>query len=148
MLRDSLNERSRQLWAASEAHAVGYGGASLVARATGISWSTIVRGLAEAQAGGPAQPGRVRRPGGGRKRATAVDPRLPAALDALAELVSRGDPESPLRWTCKSTRVLARKLSWAGHPASEWLVRQLLADLGYKSPSESEDDRGPPAPRS
>jgi hypothetical protein len=130
MLEGSLNERSRRLWAAAEAQALGYGGVSLVAQATGISRSTIMRGLKEPRAKhGTA--GRVRRRGGGRKHATAVDPGLQAALETLVDPVSRGDPESPLRWTCKSTRGLARELGTAAHPASEWLVRQLLYGLGY-----------------
>jgi hypothetical protein len=131
MLKDSLDERSRRLWAAAEAQALGYGGASLVAAATGISRSTIVRGLKEARGEGGAGEGRVRRPGGGRKSATVLDPHLPKALESLVEPVSRGDPESPLRWTCKSTRLLARELVAGGHHASDWLVRQLLYDLGY-----------------
>lgn len=143
MLEGSLNERSRRLWAAAEAQALGYGGASLVARATGISRSTIVRGIREtrpkrgtrrgASVGlkGVAEPGRLRRRGGGRKPATTSDPQLIEALDSLVEPVSRGDPESPLRWTCKSTRVLARELAVQHHEASDWLVRQLLYDLGY-----------------
>jgi hypothetical protein len=130
MLKGSLNERSRRLWAATEAQALGYGGVSLVARATGISRSTIMRGLKEPRAKS-GTPGRVRRRGGGRQRATAVDPGLQTALETLVEPVSRGDPESPLRWTGKSTRGLARELETADHPASEWLVRQLLYGLGY-----------------
>jgi hypothetical protein len=132
MLEGALNERSRRLWAAAEAQALGHGGASQVARATGISRSTIVRGLQEARAKqGGAPEGRIRRCGGGRKRATAVDPQVAVALEALVDPVSRGDPESPLRWTCRSTRLLARALAAAGHPASDWLVRHLLYDLGY-----------------
>jgi hypothetical protein len=131
VLRQSLNERSRRVWAAAEAQALGYGGTSLVARATGISRSTIVRGRAEARGRPGAAGGRVRRAGGGRKRSTALDPSLRVALEQLVDPASRGDPESPLRWTCKSTRLLARELLAAGHQASEWLVRQLLYDLGY-----------------
>ena len=131
MLEGSLNERSRRLWAAAEAQALGYGGVSLVAQATGISRSTIIRGLKEPRARQGAHAGRVRRRGGGRKQATAVDPGLKVALEALVDPVSRGDPESPLRWTCKSTRGLARELGTADHHASEWLVRQLLYGLGY-----------------
>ena len=132
MLKHSLNERSRRLWAASEARALGYGGASLVARATGISRSTILRGMKEVRRSRrPLPEGRVRRPGGGRKNAKAIDPGLSSALEQLVEPVSRGDPESPLRWTCKSTRLLAEELGAEGHPASDWLVRQLLYDLGY-----------------
>jgi hypothetical protein len=79
----------------------------------------------------PLPEGRVRRPGGGRKRAREIDPGLSTALEQLVEPVSRGDPESPLRWTCKSTRLLARELVARGHRVSDWLVRQLLYDLGY-----------------
>ena len=132
MLKGSLNERSRRLWAAAEAQSLGYGGVSLVAEATGISRSTIVRGMKEGRSTKrDAEEGRVRRAGGGRKRATVVDPCLEVALESLVDPVSRGDPDSPLRWTCKSTRLLARELAVEGHPASDWLVRQLLYDLGY-----------------
>ena len=131
MLKHSLDERSRRLWAAAEAQALGYGGASLVVRAIGISRSTIVRGIRETQGGPSAEEGRVRRAGGGRKRATAIDPSLSAALEQLVDPVSRGDPESPLRWTCKSTRLLAKELVAEGHRASDWLVRQVLHDLEY-----------------
>ena len=132
LLKDSLNERSRRLWAAAEARALGYGGASLVVRATGISRSTVLRGMKElGHRRRPLPEGRIRRSGGGRKHATAIDPGLSSALEHLIEPVSRGDPESPLRWTCKSTRLLARELVRQGHPASDWLVRQLLYDEGY-----------------
>ncbi len=83
------------------------------------------------ETGGEAGPGRIRRPGGGRKSATAIDPSLSAALERLVEPVSRGDPESPLRWSIKSTRLLAKELVADGHQASDWLVRRLLYDLGY-----------------
>ena len=142
MLEGSLNERSRRLWAAAEAQALGYGGASLVAQATGISRSTIIRGLQEARARKGAQGGRVRRRGGGRKSATVVDPRLKVALESLVDPVSRGDPESPLRWTCKSTRLLARELAAEDHPASDWLVRQLLYDLGYSLQANRKSKEG------
>lgn len=132
MLRSTLTERSRRLWAASEAQALGYGGVAVVSAATGISRSTIMRGLKEPlDRGTRLAADRVRRPGGGRKRATSVDPALTTALEALVEPGSRGDPESPLRWTCQSTRVLAQALSDAAHPASDWLVRHVLHDLGY-----------------
>jgi len=131
MLKRSLTERSRRLWAAAEAQALGHGGASLVVRATGISRSTIVRGMKEAGAAHGVEEGRIRRPGGGRKSATTIDPSLRAALERLVDPVSRGDPESPLRWSCKSTRLLAKELVADGHQASDWLVRQLLYDLGY-----------------
>jgi hypothetical protein len=132
MLKHSLNERTRRLWAAAEARALGYGGIAIVAGATGISRSTIVRGMKEARHGRkPPGEGRIRRRGGGRKSATTIDPSLRSALEKLVDPVSRGDPESPLQWTCKSTRILAQELVAQGHPASDWLVRQLLYDLGY-----------------
>jgi hypothetical protein len=131
MFKDSLNERSRRLWAAAEAQALGNRGTSLVVRATGISRSTIVRGRKEAEGGRGATEGRIRRPGGGRKSATAIDPGLRVALEHLVEPESRGDPESPLRWTCKSTRLLAKELVAGGHQASDWLVRHILYDLEY-----------------
>jgi len=130
-LRGSLNERSRRLWAVTEARALGYGGASLVARATGISRSTIVRGMREVRSSKSPETDRIRRPGAGRKRATAIDPRLSVELERLVDPGSRGDPESPLRWTCKSTRQLAAELTAKGHAGSDWLVRQLLYELGY-----------------
>jgi hypothetical protein len=131
MLKHSLNERSRRVWAAAESQALGYGGVSLVTRATGISRSTIVRGMKEAGGGRGAGKGRIRRPGGGRKSATVIDPSLGVALERLVEPVSRGDPKSPLRWCCKSTRLLAKELVAGGHQASDWLVRHLLHDRGY-----------------
>jgi hypothetical protein len=131
VLRSSLNERSRRVWAATEAQALGYGGASLVARATGISRSTVVRGAREIGSKRSAEEGRVRRRGGGRKSATSIDPNLSVALERMVEPVSRGDPESALRWTCKSTRQLAAQLTVEGHPGSDWLVRQVLYELGY-----------------
>jgi len=130
-LKASLNERSRRIWAVTEARALGYGGTSLVALATGISRSTIVRGIREIRSKSAAAGGRVRRVGGGRKRATAIDAELRAALERLVDPVSRGDPESALRWTCKSTRGLATELTAQGHPGSDWLVRQILYELGY-----------------
>jgi hypothetical protein len=130
-LKGSLNERSRRIWAVTEAQALGYGGGSLVARATGISRSTIFRGTREVRGKTVVGENRVRRQGAGRKSATAIDPGLSTALEQLVDPLSRGDPESPLRWTCKSTRQLATQLSEKGHPGSDWLIRQLLYALGY-----------------
>jgi len=130
-LKGSLNERSRRIWAVTEAQSLGYGGASLVARATGISRSTIIRGAREVQSKAVISENRVRRQGAGRKNATAIDPTLCSALEQLVDPLSRGDPESPLRWTCKSTRQLATELAKNGHAGSDWLIRQLLYTLGY-----------------
>ena len=126
-----FTERSRRLWAATEARALGYGGIGLVERATGISRATIQRGLRELDAKAPLPPGRIRRPGGGRKHTTAVDRTLLRDLDALVEPTAPGDPESPLRWSSKSVRTLAVALQALGHTVSHTVVAELLHDLGY-----------------
>jgi transposase len=127
-----FTERSRRLWAATEARALGYGGITQVARATGISASTIRRGLRELDdANAPLPPERTRRAGGGRKRTTTLDPTLLDHLEALVEPTAPGDPDSPLRWTCLSTRTLAVALEALGHVVSHTLVAELLHGLGY-----------------
>jgi hypothetical protein len=126
-----LTERSRRLWAASEARALGHGGIALVERATGISRSTIQRGLRELDDPTQLPPDRTRRAGGGRKRTTALDPTLLRDLDALVEPTAPGDPDSPLRWSCKSTRTLAVALQALGHAVSHTVVAELLHELGY-----------------
>ena len=126
-----LNERGRRIWAATEARELGRGGIAMISRATRISYSTIVRGLQEMESGGSAEPGRVRRPGGGRKSRLEEDPGLAADLEALVEPTASGDPESPLRWTSKSVRMLSEHLRAAGHAASHQLISELLACAGY-----------------
>lgn len=131
-LLSKLNERQRRLLLAAEARDIGWGGIAQVHRATGISRRAISRGLRELkQPGRPLPPGRVRRPGGGRKRTVTKDLTLRTDLTALVEPSSRGDPESLLRWTCKSLRNLTRELRAQGHTVSTWLVAELLAELGY-----------------
>jgi hypothetical protein len=131
-LEPALTERTRRLWAATEARALGRGGPGRVARATGLSPATIRRGLAELDADdAPLAAGRVRKPGGGRKRATVLAPSLLRDLDALVEPTAPGDPESPLRWTCLSTRTLAVALEALGYRISHTVVAELLHDLGY-----------------
>ena len=125
-----FTERSRRVWAASEARALGYGGIAQAVRATGISRATIQRGLRELAADAPA-PERTRRPGAGRKRTTALDPTLLADLDALVEPTAPGDPDSPLRWTSKSVRTLAVALEALRHRVSHTVVAELLHTLGY-----------------
>jgi hypothetical protein len=125
-----LDERQRRLWVGAEARVMGKGGISLVARATRMSRPTIYRAMAELEAP-PVLDGRVRRPGGGRKRLVDHDPGLAAALDALVDPDSRGDPMSPLRWTCKSTGQLALALTRAGHPVSDTVVGEMLRASGY-----------------
>jgi hypothetical protein len=126
-----LTERSRRLWAATEAQAIGYGGIAQVARATGIAASTIQRGLRELTSGEPIVGTRTRKIGGGRKRATDLDATLLRDLDALVEPTAPGDPDSPLRWTCLSARTLAVALEALGHHISHTVVAELLHGLGY-----------------
>jgi hypothetical protein len=124
-----LDERARRLMAASEAMMLAYGGVSVVHRASGLSRQAIARGIREIQQGeqgATLAPGRIRRPGAGRKPVTVRDPALLEALDCLIEPVTLGDPESPLRWVCKSTRVLAAALSRQGHPISHVKLAHLL----------------------
>jgi len=130
-LRPVFDERSRRLWAAAEVRAAGRGGFTAVVKATGLSPHALSRGLRELDSKEPVDPQRVRRPGGGRKSAKSLDPELTGMLERLVEPASRGDPQSPLRWTCKSTRSLAKELCAAGHQVSHTLVAQLLRDLGY-----------------
>ena len=132
LLAKHLDERLRRCVAAAEAAALGPRGISIVSRATGVSRRAIRRGLTELRERAGARPaGRVRRPGGGRKRASEKDPTLRRDLEQLVEPTTRGDPESPLRWTCKSVRQLAAELERQGHQASHQLVSELLDDLGY-----------------
>ena len=125
-----LDERARRLVAASEALQLGYGGISLVSRACGLSRVTLTQGVRDLAAA-PLAPGRRRRPGAGRLKLVVRDPELPRRLEALVEPLARGDPASPLRWTCKSTRTLAAQLSAQQHPISHEKVAQLLRELEY-----------------
>jgi len=133
-LGELFDERGRRLWAAVEAGELGRGGVSLIARATGLSRNTISRGLQELaglQRGEPLPQGRIRAEGGGRKTLTEKDPQLLEELERLVEPTTRGDPQSPLRWTCRSTRQLAEALKQQGHPVGRQKVCELLGALGY-----------------
>lgn len=135
-LKGNLTERARRLFVASEATAFGYGGIAAAARATGMAPSVIGRGIAEMRAleSGAApnlDPGRSRRPGAGRKKATDKDPQLLPALKALVESTTRGDPESPLLWTARSQRNIVDALGKQGHQTSMKMVSRLLKELGY-----------------
>jgi hypothetical protein len=145
-LAPALTERSRRLWAATEAQALGHGGIAMVERATGISRSTIVRGIQETKAGATLGPYRTRRPGGGRKKATDKDATLMADLEALVEPTASGDPQSPLRWTSKSVRRLAAELQALGHVASHRLVAELLQACGYSLQANRKTREGPQHP--
>jgi hypothetical protein len=129
-----LDERRRRQWAAAEAQEVGWGGISLVARATGLSRPTIAIGLKELQLSSKSRvvaAARVRSAGGGRRTLTQADPGLLEALGRLIEPSTRGDPMSPLRWTCKSTAKLAEELTRQNHPVSDRTVALLLKQSGY-----------------
>jgi len=158
LLRPLMDERMRRQWAASEASILKRGGVTTVAKATGLSRTTIGEGMRELRERAhlaiedescvSEHPTRVRRPGGGRHTLTAGDPTLLRDLEALIEPTTRGDPQSPLRWTCKSTRNLAEALSRQGHRASHQTVSVLLHELGYSLhalrktlPSGSHPDR-------
>jgi len=137
LLQSEFDERSRRLWAATEAIAMGHGGVKAVSRATGIAESTIRIGKKELKQGAIARkppqtvPRRIRKKGAGRKPLTAQDDSLISALDSLVEPTARGDPMCPLRWTCKSTRKLAQELRRQGHRISHTKVSQLLRSMGY-----------------
>jgi len=137
-----LDERTRRLMAANEAVAWGYGGVSAVHRACGLSRQAIARGMAEIAKGTSAEGGRIRRAGAGRKPLTTHDPRLLNALDRLIEPHTRGDPDSPLRWICQSTRTLAAQLGRQRHPISHVKVAQLLHAQQYSLQGTRKTDEG------
>jgi hypothetical protein len=136
-----LDERQRRMLAGAEARALGRGGIALVARATGMSRSTVQKGAAEVDAGVPVS-SRVRRLGAGRKQLIDHDPGLLGALDDLVEPTARGDPAAPLRWTAKSVRALAGELTRLGHRVSPSKVGQLLAGLGYSLQAPTKQNEG------
>ena len=137
-----LDERTRRLLAANEALALGYGGVSCVHRACGLSRAAITSGIREIEEGVQLAPGRVRRSGAGRKRITVSDPSLLVALDRLIDPDTRGDPESPLRWVCKSTRTLADVLRRQHHRISHVTVADLLHEQGYSLQSNRKVEEG------
>jgi hypothetical protein len=131
VVKPHLTERQRRVWLGAEARELGSGGVRLVADAVGVSPDTVRRGRDELDDPQPLEIGRSRAPGGGRKRAEDQDPALVEALDRLVDPDSRGDPMTPLRWTCKSLRTLARELHSQGHQVSASLVQRLLHEAGY-----------------
>jgi transposase len=130
-LAGELEERARRRWAAVEAVSLGWGGIAAVSQATGLARSTIERGIRELESQTTVPLGRQRQPGAGRRRVEEVDAGLQPALERLLEPASRGDPQSPLRWTCKSTRRLAKELTAQGHTVSHTTVAELLKQAGY-----------------
>jgi len=141
-MQPTLTERGRRRWAATEAIALGHGGIALVEWATGVSRSTIARGMRELVEGDDLDPERVRRPGGGRKGKVDQEPRLGIDLESLVEPTAPGDPQSSLRWTSKSIRALARGLRAMGHEVSHTLVRELLHEMGYSLQGNSKQKEG------
>jgi hypothetical protein len=126
-----FDERRRRLWAAAEASSHGRGGIAAVARATGLNEETVRRGVRELESGEAIGPGRVRRPGAGNRPVTETHPGVEAALEALVDPVTRGDPQSPLRWTSKSAAKLAVALAERGYGISDRTVLRILKRLGY-----------------
>jgi hypothetical protein len=137
-----LDERTRRLMAASEALVLPYGGVSRVHRACGLSRNAIAKGIREIQSGTALEAGRVRRRGAGRKPLTVHDPHLLIALDRLVEPDTLGDPQSPLRWVCKSTRVLAAELGRQRHPISHVKLAQLLHQQHYSLQGTRKTEEG------
>ena len=131
VLEAVLDEKSRRLLVAAESKAWGAGGISAISKTTGVSRQAIRQGLRELEQSPTHPAGRIRRPGGGRKSAKQKDPTLMADLEKLVEPVTRGDPESWLRWTSKSVRKLAEELSGMGHEVSYPVVAELLHEMGY-----------------
>ncbi len=130
-LRAVMDERRQRLWAAAEARALGRGGVAAVERATGMSRRRILVGMQELAAPSAIEADRVRRAGAGRPTVISSDPTLPRDLERLVESTTRGDPQSPLRWTCKSTRNLAAELLKQGHEVSPQKLGELLTELDY-----------------
>jgi transposase len=141
-LAPTFNERSLRLFAAAEANAIGYGGVSRVSRITGLSRPTIEKGQRELRDPCALSSPRIRRKGGGRKHRCDVDSSLLSTLEGLVEPLSRGDPMSPLRWTCKSTRALAGALVERGHATSQRMVWTLLRRLGYSLQANRKMEEG------
>ena len=141
-MRSTLNERSRRLWAATEALEIGRGGIVAVRRATGLSYTAVARGISDIRAGNPVDPVRVRRPGGGRKRLATLDGMLAGDLEGLVEPLSRGDPETRLRWTCKSLRHLSKELEGMGHQISHTVVGEMLREIGYSLQANRKNQEG------
>jgi hypothetical protein len=131
LLASLLDERAQRLLVGAEAACVGYGGVSLVSRATGVCREAVAEGVKDVTEPERLPKGRIRREGGGRKRTVLKDPTLQTDLESLIEPMTRGDPESPLRWTCKSLRRLSAELNAMGHRTSHRMVAELLHEMKY-----------------
>ena len=139
---EHLSEKEKRIWAASEAITIGRGGDTIVFEATGISRVTISKGKKEIKSKDIISPGRIRKSGGGRKNLTKKYPRIVNDLDTIIDPVTRGDPQSPLRWTCKSTYKLAEALKAKGHLISQKTVYSLLQEMGYSMQSNRKKMEG------
>lgn len=126
-----LDEKQRRLFAAAEALSYGEGGITNVAQILGMSRSTVSKGIKELQGSDAIDTGRIRSPGGGRKRTVDTDPTLKSDLEKLIDPTTRGEPQSPLKWTFKSTRTLSDELNQIGHYTSHKMVAELLKEMGY-----------------
>ena len=142
LVRPHLTERQRRVWLGAEARELGSGGVRIVAEAVGVSPDTVRRGRDELDDPQPLEVGRSRAPGGGRKRAEHTDSGLVEALDKLVDPETRGDPMTPLRWTCKSLRTLATQLCEQGHQVSASLVQRLLHEAGYSLQANTKTREG------
>ena len=142
LMNPALNEQSRRRWVATEAKVLGRGGISLVARATGVTRNTITKGLQELKKAKAVEGNRLRKEGGGRKRCIIKDATLERDLERLVESTSRGDPESPLRYTLKSTRVLERELKQEGHSVTYPTIAALLRQKGYSLQANRKNREG------
>ena len=141
-LKTQFDERSRRLLAAAESQAVGKGGISIVSQATGITRPVIRQGIADLKNPPTLGPGRVRKEGGGRKRARDKDASLKSDLEALLESTTRADPEAALCWTCKSVRQLTGELQRMNHQVSHQVVADLLHELGYSLQADRKTKEG------
>jgi len=142
MLIPFLNEQRRRLFVGAMAKIVGFGGISFVSAATGVSRRAIARGIEELDNPGAFDSDRIRKQGAGRKKTVNTDPTLMQDLESLIEPVTRGDPESPLRWTCKSVRRLSKELNQMGHQTSHRMVAELLHEMGYSLQSNRKTIEG------
>jgi transposase len=142
VLHSLLDERSRRLLAAAESQVIGRGGISVVSRATGVSRQVIRRGMAELKEPAAVMPGHIRCAGGGRKKIVDQDRSLKSDLESLLESTTRGDPEAPLRWTCRSVRNLTAELKRLNHTVSHQVVADLLHELGYSLQANSKTREG------
>jgi len=141
-LAPHLDERALRIWAATEAKVIGYKGITRVHNATKIARSTIHRGLDELESPDILAVERIRKPGGGRKKRVERDPAFPEKLERLVEPMARGDPESPLRWTCKSARRLAGELRQQGTIVGRQTVAQQLKDMKYRLQGNRKTEEG------